>query len=208
MDEPLPADGALSRERIAPSWQAILGAGSPRAVLARLIEGDPLDLIGRCRARLEDQALLLELKRLYLRTAAHVARNSGSYAGTPHVDVWIAGYVRRALKELVQADEHAFAIDPLGVQTSDERILALADCLGIEPGLVLRGCAAFNQAPYHVRSAFVALVIRSEEVAVWARANNVTEAEAKALVRRALWLLGLRGDLDLDEFIGGGHDEP
>jgi hypothetical protein len=206
MGEALPTPDPASRPHGDAVWREILGSGSPREVLAKLIDGDPLDLVERCQQRLERQALLLELKRLHLRSAAQVARRAAEYTGTPDLDVWLSEHIRRSLKELVAEDEAALASNALTGPTSDERILALAQFLGIEPTLALRGCTTFNKASYETRSAFQAIVMGGTSVADWCRENQVPEVKAKSHVRRALWLLGLRGELDMDEFLKGGDD--
>lgn len=206
MDIPSPHPEPAPEPRRAIDWSVVL-AGTPREVLARVIDGDPLSLVERCRERLERQVLLLDLKRLHLRATAHVARHAGEYRGAPVLDVWLAGHVGRAVKELVAEDAAVLRSDAPTPAARDPRILALAELLGIDPALVLRGCAAFNQAPYEVRRAFQGVVLDGVSLDAWARGEGIAVSQARALVRRALWLLGLRGDLDLDGFLAGGGDE-
>jgi hypothetical protein len=206
MGEASPTPDPAARPHGDAVWREVLGSGSPREVLARLIDGDPLDLVERCQQRLERQALLLELKRLHLRSAARVARRAAEYNGTPELDVWLGEVIRRSLKELIAEDVAALASNALTGPTSDERILAIAQFLGIEPALALRGCTTFNQAPYETRCAFHAIVMGGVSVADWCRENQMPETKAKSHIRRALRLLGLRGELDMDEFLTGGDD--
>lgn len=186
----------------------MLDVGSPREVLAKLIESDPLHLGRRCQERTTSQALLLDARRLYLRASAHVARHGSKYAGTPSLDVWLAEHVRRALKELVAEDAEALRTRDLGETPTDPWVLGIARLLGVEPALASRGCAAFNQSSYDVRSAFFGIVIGAQPLSQWARENGTGEERVRANLKRALWLLGARDDLDLDDLLEGLADEP
>jgi hypothetical protein len=186
----------------------VLDLGSPREVLTKLIDGDPLELGRRCQERTTSQALLLDARRLYLRTCAHVARHAGKYAGTPSLDVWLAEHVRRALKELVAEDAELLRARDLAEIPEDPWVLGIANLLGIEPALASRGCAAFNQAAHGVRSAFFGIVIGGQPIADWASENGTTPERARADLKRALWLLGARDELDLNDLLEGLSDEP
>ena len=50
-----------------------LFSGSPREILERLADGDPLELAARAAERLDDRALLLELERILPMAVAQVA---------------------------------------------------------------------------------------------------------------------------------------
>ncbi len=204
--QPLPEPESQSAEKSV--WRGILDAGSPREVLAKLITSDPLRLGPRCHERTMSQALLLDSRRLYLRASAHVARHAAKYQGVPGIDVWLAGHIRRALKELIAEDLEASRSHDLGDEPEDPWIRGVAELLGVEPALVTRGCASFNQASYDVRSAFFGILVDAKPIAVWSKANGVPEVRARASLKKGLWLLGLRDELDLDEFLEGRTDEP
>jgi len=193
-------------------WRALFEARSPREVLARLVEGDPLRLRERCAQRVRSQALLLDVQRLQLRTVAHVARHAGTYRGTPPLDVWIAERVRKALTELLDEDEARRSLRDIPELPSDQRLLAVANVLGIEPEVLARGLSVFNRAPSDVRSAFCEMVLDGVSPAEWSAANGFSVERAKAAVRRALWILGVREDLDVDDLLAGtddgGDDDP
>lgn len=185
----------------------MLSGNSPREILARVLDGDPLRLRSRCEERVRAQAILLDVHRLHLRTAAHVARSALSYRGTPPIDVWIAEKVRRSVSELLEeAAERAHAGDVVAGAT-DPVQARLADLLGIEPLVLQRGLVAFNRAPYGVRSAFQALVVEGQSLASWCADNSTAPAPARAALRRAFWALGVREELDLETFVRDGEEE-
>lgn len=204
--QPLPEPESQSAEESV--WRGILDAGSPREVLAKLVASDPLRLGPRCQERTISQALLLDSRRLYLRASAHVARHASKYQGAPGIDIWLAEHIRRALKELIAEDLEASRARDLGDEPEDPWIRGVAELLGVEPALVTRGCASFNQASYDVRSAFFGILVDSKPIAVWAKTNGVSEERARTSLKKGLWLLGLRDELDLDEFLEGRTDEP
>lgn len=201
--EPAPAGDGV--------WRALFEGGSPRAILARLVDGDPLGLHARCRQRVRAQCLILDERRLHLRTVAHVARQAISYRGTPPLDVWIAEQIRRASGELLDEDTAARAARELPAPVEDERLLLLARILDLQPDVIARGASAFNRATYDVRSTFCALVLEGRDPAEWAAENGTTVERAMDALRRALWILGARGQIDLDELLdageGGAEDE-
>lgn len=208
MVEPLPSPESELPRPVEPTWRGVLDVGSPREVLAKLIEGDPLGLGPRCQQRTMSQALLIDSRRLYLRACAHVARHAAKYQGVPVLDIWLSEHIRKALKELVAEDAEVLRARDLLEIPEDPWIRGVADVLGVEPALVTRGCAAFNQAAYDVRSAFFGIVIDGQKPAAWAASNGLAEERARSCVKRALWLLGLRDELDLDDFLEGRADEP
>ncbi len=190
-----------------PPWRELFAAGSPREVLARLIDGDPLDLGARCQDRLRRQALLLDLQRLYLRSLAHVSRDAVTYRGTPRFEFWIADKIRRSLKELQDEDRSRLDL-PVTDTSGDPWLIGLADLLGMDPRSLGRGCTAFNAAPFEVRTAFFGMLVDRQPLARWATEQGLTPERASSLLRRALWTLGVRDALDLEELLEEEGDEP
>ncbi len=196
--DPVPAGAA--------AWQELFAGSSARAILARIVEGDPLGLQSRCEQRVHSQSLLLEVRRLHMRTAAHVARHAGSYRGAPPLDVWVAEKVRKALGELLDEDDERGRQSELPERPSDERLLAIAAAVGMEPEVLARGLAAFNRSSHDVRSALCGMVLDRVSPSDWAVVNGVTADRAKTCVRRALWILGVRSDVDVDGLLSDADD--
>jgi len=206
MDQPLPQPAPEGPTPGEPTWSRVLAGRSPREVLARLVDGDPLDLRPRCELRVRSQAVLLDIHRLHLRTAAHVARHGPNYNGTPPIDVWIAERIRKAAQELLQEDAELAASGAIPEPPEDERLLLVANTLGMDPALMGRACAAFNRAPYDARAAFQGLVLDAQDPSTWCKSNSMTIERAMASLRTALWALGVREELDLDDLLRGGDD--
>src|SRR5262249_54272631 len=84
------ASSVLSEEkaRTEPEWRRLL-SGTPREVLARLVQEDPLGVREKVAARLRADALLLDSDRVHLRVLARVSRFAGRYRGRPDLGSWI-----------------------------------------------------------------------------------------------------------------------
>ncbi len=208
MEEPIPRPAPEGSKPGEPSWKSVLGEGSPREILARLVEGDPLDLRARCELRVRSQAVLIDVHRLHLRTAAHVARHGREYKGSPPLEIWLAEKIRHATRELLQEEAERAASGEIPEAPEDDRLLLIADTLGIDTGVIGRGCVAFNRARYEVRAAFYGLVLEAQDPTAWCTANSTTIERATSSLRAALYALGVRETPDLDAWLRGGDDEP
>ncbi len=189
-----------------PAWKHVLAGKSPREILARLVDGDPLELRSRCESRLRSQAILLDRHRLQLRAAAHVARHAPGYAGLPPIDVWLAEKTRKAVQELIAEAVESAAAGEIAQPPDDERLLAIAESMGMDPSVIARGCVAFNRAAYEARATFFGLVLDGRDPVEWCRENSSTPERVRASLKSALWALGVRGELDLDDWMRREED--
>jgi len=205
------------------SWQTLL-SGSPREVLSRLVQDDPLGIRGQVAERLRADALLLDGDRVHLRALARICRTSGSYRGRPGLFEWVAIAVADSVEELVrelheQARQPTRRRDDLprksdgGARTSSEACDAfeiLAGPLGLDPGSMRIACAAFDVLPFEDRAAFFDLVLESKDLDACARAIGVNASEIARRARRALdAVLGSVPSLAADSrSIPGAKKEP
>ncbi len=207
MDQPLPRPESAEPSPDQPPWKAVLSGKSSREILARIVDGDPLELRARCELRLRSQALLLDGHRLQLRSAAHAARHAPGYVGLPPIDVWLNERIRKSVQELLRDDAELVAAGVSPEAPDDDRLLIIANTFGIDPNLIGRGCSAFNRIGFEARAAFHALVLEAQDPAAWCRENSTTTARALAALRSAMRALGARRQIDLDELLGGGDDD-
>jgi hypothetical protein len=164
---------------------------APREVLERLMDGDPLELWGRCRDRLESQALLLAPDRLYLRLLARVAHAAPDYRGVPPLSIWIADRLSASVRELTSEDQEDERRDLYPDSASELRYQFLIAALGIEPQLARQACVAFNSQPYNVRRAFYSIVFQRVPLNRFVAEGNGTPVQVKGHLRRAARALGL-----------------
>jgi hypothetical protein len=183
-------------------WQTLF-AGSPREVLSRLVQDDPLGVRGRIAERLRADALLLDGDHVHLRALARISRSAGAYRGRPELSEWVAGAVAESVEELVREmheearrrarnrDDRARTQpadttgDARGARDADA-FDVLAGPLGLDPGSMRTACAAFDVLPFADRTAFFDFVLESKDLDSCARAAGVNASEVARRARRAL----------------------
>jgi DNA-directed RNA polymerase specialized sigma24 family protein len=167
------------------SWRKLLG-GTPREVLARLVQDDPLGIRGKVAARLDADALLLDADRVHLRVLGRISRFASRYRGRPELAAWIESCVAESVQELLREEHEAVrartpaALEPVGA------FATLAPPLGLDPKAMRAACAAFNLLTFVERSAFADLVLRGRSLDEVARAAGESATEVARRARRAL----------------------
>jgi hypothetical protein len=139
-------------------------AETTRALLRRLLDGDPLDLAGRSARQLQERALLLDPRRAHLRAAARIARAASSAPGQ-ELETWIASEIERALDELVeeQADEERRGDAP--ADSCDFAYHArIALRLGLPPQLARRACVVLNRLSREARRVYVGVELEGRSL--------------------------------------------
>jgi hypothetical protein len=135
-------------------WRAILAGAGSHAVLARLLQGDPLELRSRVARALERRALVLDAERAFLRALARTARLAQRYRGEPALGTWLDQRVDEALLELVREDQEAERSEAAPAVSA-----SLCRPLGLEPRAARRILTALNSRPLAERRAFCELVV-------------------------------------------------
>src|SRR5262245_3230055 len=165
MPDSLPTTDAEPQTRPARAsadWRALFAAPAPSAILARLVDEDPLRVRARVASGLRDEAYLIDADRVELRALARIARAAVRYDGRPEIGAWLAAIVRESIEELVRED-----LETEGAAAGDETAGAmgqLAAPLGLDPAAMSRACAAFNRLPQPDRRAFFDLVIQARSL--------------------------------------------
>lgn len=157
----------------------ILGSGTAREILAKLVRGDPLGLVGRCRLHILDQALLVDPTRLSVKTfarAAYVAALRG-YHGKPALDVWLDQRMTEALEELWLDDAEQEMQGTPPSEVDQPFLETVAHLTEVENELARRLCLVFNRLPLAQRRPFFLVAIdgRSFEQAALALDRPVDE---------------------------------
>jgi DNA-directed RNA polymerase specialized sigma24 family protein len=184
------ASAEVDSQQAAPTaqehWRSVLGGMSPREILARLLQGDPLGLRNVVAARLASRAYLFDADRVHLRALAHCARYGVRYRGTPPLETWLEEIVDQALLDLLREDADA---ERRGVAADAEELAAFVDLarpLGLEPATMRRVCLAHNLLREPERRAFHGLVIARRTLEDVARSLGQSGVEVARLARRGL----------------------
>lgn len=125
-----------------------LVADSPREVLHRLLDGDPLGIEDRCRTRLRQKAFFLNPERLFQRALARVSFAAVDYSGKPSLGRWLDGCVDLALEDL-RSEQYEEEFHKLPPEESDDGAFYahFAHRTGIEVPLTRLACLALNNLP-------------------------------------------------------------
>ncbi len=189
-DEPSPRDEGATREGSAREgdvrWRQLLAGGSPREILCRIVQGDPLGMRDRVARRLHAEAYLLDADRVQLRALARCARFAGRYQGRPELAAWLDEIVDQAIEDLLREDVEVDVGRDSSAATPGAAFTALAAPLGLEPEAMQRACAAFNRLPAADRAAFFELVIHRRSLDDLARRSGESASEIARRARRAL----------------------
>ena len=191
---PASSDSTAEREDSAPPsdarptehWRAVLGGMSPREVLARLLQGDPLELRRVVAERLVRRAYLFDADRVHLRALAHCARYSVRYRGVPPLETWLAELVDRALLDLLREDLQAERRGEAPAAEELDAFVGLARPLGLEPAVMRRVCMAHNLLREEDRQAFHGLVILGRALEDVAQTLRISGLEVARRARRGL----------------------
>jgi hypothetical protein len=185
----------------------LLRGKSAMEVLEKLYRGDPLELLPRARERVRAQAVMLGGDSLFMRTVARLAQAAHGYRGLPALDEWISERMDGALRDLLNEDrESEREKTPFSAQ-SDPRYRFLTDALGIEPALTRRACVEFNALPKDLRQTFLAVFVDSQTIRDWAIESRVTPDQVKRQLRKALYRMGVRRDVNLERLEWEGFGE-
>jgi hypothetical protein len=178
-----------------PNPAELFAGGTPREVLGRLLDGDPLDIESHTRSRLKESALLLDIERWTLRSMARVAYEARRWDRTLALAQWIDGLVDRAARDLLDEDRAALRLHVEPAE-QESRYAFLTKALGIEPRIALRACVAFNDLPPHVRRTFWALVVEGKSYARCTSEGLGSHEQIHDNMRRALSTLSQLADPD------------
>ncbi len=187
--EEIPAVQLEPAERPRPAartdWRRLFAAGSPREVLARLVDGDPLGLRTAVAEGLRRGAFLMDADRLHLRVLARCARAAPSYRGRPPLSEWLAQLVDDSLLDVLREDAEE---ERAGSTPDAERLAAyreLARPLGFEPAAMRAACVVFNALHEGERKAFFSLVIDGHSLDDAARDSKRSATELARAARTA-----------------------
>lgn len=158
-----------------------------------MLKNDPLELRKLARDFVDEEAVLLDEGRLFLRLAARVAHGSARQLSARHpgggsdgLDSWLAELTRRAATSLLVEDKEALETGIPPSETWDPVSPSLLERLPIEPGLARAVAVTFNRLPLRERRIFYSLVIRGASIDECAAQTRMTPQSLRSLVRDVL----------------------
>lgn len=166
---------------------------SPKVILRRLHDGDPLRLRELCERIMDEEALLLDLDRLQLRVQAHVAQAGFRYRGDPPLATFLRAQVDRSLAELLREDEFRDKMGLAPLDPRDPTLELITRLLGCEPSLGRAMLVTFNGLPFPQRRAFVTCVVEDVLVDDYAGTAGLSYDEVCRLLREVFSALSKVG---------------
>jgi hypothetical protein len=153
--------GAAQAPPVSPR-QRLLSGPSPGAILERIVDGDPLGLEARCRKYLREWAVMIDLERLFARTAARISYHAWRENGTAGDDI-VEDCLANAVEELMTQDRDEIE---LGEPIADDegRYSFLTETLGLDPESARIACVAFNDLPPDVRRCYWEVAVEGRSI--------------------------------------------
>ena len=150
----------------------------PRQLLARILDGDPLDLELRSEQRRDETCFLISPKRLYRKSAARVAHGGFRYEGTPPIEEWLGKCIDQSIRDILDEDESGDRKKlPIKVK---EHYGALSEAIGFTPEISRAAHVSFNLLEQEQRAAYFALCVRGLTIEQYSeRGGGTPEVIAK-----------------------------
>ena len=164
----------------------ILAGKSPREILHRLVDGDPLHIAERSWKVLSEMALLLNPERYAHLSMARTAHAAPGYAGDPPLGEWLDGCARRAASDMLNdqwAEEHRGM--PVSESPDAEFYAELARLAHVELELARLVCLTVNNLPDDQRRVFVAIVVEGKTIHRYVAGGNGPPDRVKDLLGKA-----------------------
>jgi len=187
MDDGLGENGKAARRELARRALELFADGSPREILNRLCDGDPLGLEARTAKRAARDALFVDRERLSRRAFARVAYSACDFRSNVSLDPWIEARLKEAARDLLeeQQDEELRGIS-VHESMDAQYYGSFARDAGMEVGLARAACVALNRLPVETRRAFHALVVERLTIVACVERGLGTEEQVEEHVRRAI----------------------
>lgn len=172
----------------------ILSDRSPRVILERILDGDPLDMDGRCFLRLRHNATLIDADRLYNRATAWVAHQATAYDGTPPLADWLNQCIDSTIRNLLDED---MELERQGIPPTtpwDPAFSFLTETLGVEPPIARKCAVVFNNLPIPVRKSFWVVVMQGKSLNRAVAEGLGPPEKAEGRVRYAMGMMSTLGN--------------
>lgn len=170
---------------IEPSGAGLLRGRSPREIMRRLADGDPLGLGPKIHIALDEGGCLVDPTRLHLRLLARIAYQA-SIRPPPHdLAPWLRARLAESISELLAEDceaERGAAQD----EGFTARYTSLCRPLGLDPACGRRFSVAFHALPFVQRRIIRAAMYDGMSCSGIARALGRTESDVESSLRTAL----------------------
>ena len=186
-----------------PPERGALRGRSPREILSRLADGDPLEIAARVDAVMEELGLLLAPDRLHMRSLARIAYAACARGAPQDLGPWLRGIIDASATELLDEDREAeHGGDPLPRTATTYSAMTLA--FGVEHGLARRMSVVFHDMPVLQRRIIFGIVRDGSSLEEIATLLGQPLGEIHARLRAAVESLQFAAGSRLAGRLGGG----
>jgi len=171
----------------------LLSGGSPREVLHRIHDGDPLGMVRRCQDRLIRRAILMDVARVFPVAIACVAHAAPRYRGEPPLDEWLERCIDRAVRSLIDRDteEERSGIPP--TPPFDSHLVRMSQILGVEAPLARWATVVFHHLPTPTRRAFHAVAFQGKTIHRWVAEGHGPPHVVRERITHAMGMISTGG---------------
>jgi len=197
---------AAGPDRPGPGGDGLFRGSSPRDVLFRLADGDPLEIGARVDSLLEENAFLMEPGRVHLRALARVAYSAFLHPPPQDLGPWLSERILGAAQELLEEDRESEQSGgpPPSTPTTFAQFVA---AFGVEQELARRVSVAFHDLPFLRRQLVRATLEDGSSLTELARRFGRPTDELKTELRNAVESLQRAAGSRLAGRLGGEIDD-
>lgn len=145
-------------------WRALFTGRNAKEILALVVNEDRLELWERCGDRLLERCHLVDMDRLFARSAARVAYAGQTYTGVPEFMEFLRDRIDYSMDELMREDREEEREGKPILPGQNASYAFVSEVLGMEIGVTRRGVCQFNVLDERIRHAFFALVVQSKRL--------------------------------------------
>lgn len=171
----------------------LLAGGSPREILHRIHDGDPLGMLRRCEDRIVVRATMMDVQRVLPVAVASVAHAAPRYHGDPPLDEWLDRCIDRGVRSLVDrdAEDERGGIPP--TPPFDSHLLRMSQILGVEPPLARWATVVYHHLPTPTRRAFYAVAVQGKTINRWVAEGHGPPHTARERITHAMGMISTGG---------------
>ncbi|MBK7645319.1 MAG: hypothetical protein IPJ19_20165 [Planctomycetes bacterium] len=164
----------------------VFRSASPREILLRIAEGDPLEIAPRCTEFLREEAWLIDAERMTLRSFACTAYAAVGYRGAPPLSEWLHARLHEAARQLLEEEQEAVQSGVPTSRQAEQHLRFLADALGVEFPIARRACVALNSLRREPRRTVWAVLIEGRSASELDRESGRPTGSARAHLVQAV----------------------
>ncbi len=170
----------------------LLDGKDARAILARIVPDDPLQLEELAHERIHQLVVFMSAARVRRRSQARVAHDAVAdpRAGRPSLHGWLVACVDRSIRELVREDDQTLRRGQPFDDEDEGYYAAFSAATGIGAERARETCIRFNLLDPITRDAFYCVAFEEQPLAMYARSlgESIADVEHRIAIASRLFV--------------------